>query len=170
MTFRINRIVFMGLILLCIALGAISCGQGHPTLMKMLYFPVSKPLDEHTMVVLKDAWIYENGTSNALLRARFTFEGDNPGDKYTLKAALRAEEKGEDIKSIFVWYVGLQPLSAFPTNRIEMFWEFKNFPTNTPKIYLREDYIDPVSGRVAKSLDFILPGTRDLRILDAHVN
>lgn len=104
------------------------------------------------------------GSSNQLLRALFIFEGSDPNQMYDLKAALRADEKGEDIKSIYVWYVGLTPYSVVPTNRVKMFWEFKDFPTNTPNIYLREYYMDKATGRMAKSLDFILPGTQQLRL------
>ena len=89
---------------------------------------------------------------------------------YNLKAALRADENGEDIKSDYVWYVGLPPASVMPTNRIEMIWEFKYFPTNTPNIYLREYYVDKTTGHTAKSLDFVLPGTRHLRLRDTSVN
>ncbi len=155
-----NRTTFLGLTLACLALAAASCGKGR--------FLQSKALDAHTTVILKDAWIF--GSSNQLLRAKFVFEGSDPNEMYNLKAALRADEKGEDIKSIYVWYVGLTPYSVVPTNRVEMIWEFKDFPTNTPNIYLREYYLDKATGQVAKSLDFVLPGTKTLRLRDAGVD
>ena len=148
-----NRTAFLGLALACLALSAASCGKGKS------YFPQSKTLDAHTSVILKDAWVV--GSSNQFLRALFIFEGSDPNQMYDLKAALRSDEKGEDIKSIYVWYV---PYSVEPTNRVKMFWEFKDFPTNTPNIYLREYYMDKATGRMAKSLDFILPGKRQLRL------
>src|SRR5665213_1366385 len=144
-----NRTTFLGLILVCLALSAASCGKN------MGYFPQSKPLDTHTSVILKDAWICDSFPSNQSLRAKFIFEGSDPNQMYNLKAALRADENGEDIKSIYVWYLGLTPKSVMPTNRIEMIWEFKYFPTNTPNIYLREYYTDKVTGHNVKSLDFV---------------
>jgi len=159
-----NRTTFLGLTLACLALAAASCGKG-PGKVPLLQ---SKALDTHTTVILEDAWIF--GSSNQLLRAKFVFEGRDPNEMYNLKAALRADEKGEDIESIYVWYVGLTPHSAVPTNRVEMIWEFKDFPTNTRSIYLREYFVDKATGQAAKPLDFVLPGTRTLRLRDAGVD
>jgi len=153
------RTVFLGLTLACLALAG-ACGKG--------IFPQSKALDAHTSVILEDAWIYRFGLSNQLLRTRFIFEGRNPNGTYELKASLRADERGEDIRSAYVSYVPVPPDPALPTNQIAMIWEFKDFPASTPNIYLREDFVDKSSGRVAKSLDFVLPGTRHLRLRDAN--
>ena len=155
-----NRGIFLSLTLACLALAASSCGKG----------PVrqSKALDARTTVTLKDAWIF--GSSNQLLRAKFVIEGSDPNEMYKMKAALRADENGEDIKSIYAWYAGLTPLSIVPTNRVEMMWEFKNFPTNTTSIYLREYFLDKATGREAKSLNFVLPGSKTLRLRDASVD
>jgi len=142
----------------CLALAAASCGKG--------LLVQSKTLDAHTTVVFKDAWIFSS--SNQLLRAKFIFEGSDPHERYNLKAALRSEETAEDIKGISVWYVGLSPSPAVPTNRIEMMWEFKDFPTNTPHLYLRQYYVDQATGQLAKSLDFVLPGAQKLRLRDAR--
>jgi hypothetical protein len=156
-----NRTAFLTFTLACVVLAAVSCGKGHFPQSNTL-FPQLKTLDSHTSVTLKDAWIL--GSSNQLLRAQFIFEGSDPNQKYDLKAALRANENGEDIKSIYVWCVGLTPPPVVPTNGIEMLWEFKDFPTNTPNIYLREYYMDKATGHMVKSLDFVLPGTQRLRL------
>jgi hypothetical protein len=154
-----NRIILLGLTLACLALAASSSGRVRVQ---------SKALDERTTVTLKDAWIY--GSSNQMLRAKIVFEGSDPNVKYNLKAALRADENGDDIKSIYVWYVGLTPHSIVPTNRVEMLWEFRDFPTNTPSIYLHEDFLDRATGREAKSLNFVLPGAKRLRLRDTSVD
>jgi len=155
-----NRRIFLSLTLACLALAASSCGK-----VSVLQ---SKALDVQTTVTLKDAWILDS--SNQLLRAKFAFEGRDPIETYNLKAALRADENGEDIKSIYVWYVVLTPHSIVPTNQVEMVWEFKDFPTNTPNIYLREYFLDKATGREAKSLNFVLPGTKTLRLRDAGID
>jgi len=148
----------------CLALAAASCGKDS----RKSPVAQTKTLDAHTTVLLKDAWIF--GSSNQLLRAKFVFEGSDPNERYNLKAALRSDENADDIKSIYVWYVGLTPGPVVPTNRIEMIWEFKDFPTNTPNIYLREYYVDKATGQLAKSLDFVLPGIQSLRLRDAGVD
>lgn len=150
-----KRVGLLGIAILCLIVVAFtfSCSRSN--------FDQKKVLDDHTTVTLKDAWVV--GSSNQFLRALFIFEGSDPNQLYNLKAALRADEKGEDIKSVFVWYVGLPPDADMPTNRVKMLWEFRDFPTNTQNIYLREYYTDKATGRTAKSLDFILPGTQKLR-------
>jgi len=155
-----NRRIFLGLTLACLAWAASSCGSG----------PVvqSRALDAHTTVTFKDAWIF--GSPNQLLRAKFVFEGSDPNEMYNLKAALRTDENGDDLKSIDVWYVGLSPQSIVPTNRFEMLWEFKDFPTNTPRIYLRAYFLDKATGREANALNFVLPGTKALRLQGAGVD
>lgn len=146
---------------MCLALTAASCGKSP--------FPQSAALDTHTTVILQDAWIVNS--SNQLLRAKFVFEGRDPNEMYHLKAALRGDEKGEDSTSIYVWYVGLTPRSVIPTNRVEMVWEFKDFPTNTPNIYLREYFLDKATGQVrVKTLEFVLPGAKTLRLRDTSVD
>ena len=80
-----------------IALIAISCSKSD--------FPQTKELDEKTKVTLNDAWLYGNfvpTNHTPLLRAHFTFEGSDPNQTYNLKAAIRAEENSEDIKSQYV--------------------------------------------------------------------
>jgi hypothetical protein len=161
-----NRTFYLSLMLTCLALAAASCSKSKDSGKTSLI--QTKMLDAHTTVVLKDAWIF--GSSNQLLRAKFTFEGRDPNDSYNLKAALRPDERSEDIKSIYVWYVGLTPSPVVPTNRTEMIWEFKDFPTNTPNIYLREYYTNKITGQLSTSLDFVLPGTQWLRLRDAGVD
>lgn len=151
-----NLRVFCWLACVGLALAVTSCSQANK--------PQSQAIDDHTTVTLKGSWIF--GTTNQLLRAQFDFLGDNPSDKYDLKAGLSGEEQGEDIQSNLVWYVGLTPQSDFPTNRIKMFWEFKFFPTNTPYIYLHQYYIDKSTAKSVKTLNFVLPGFRDLPVRD----
>jgi hypothetical protein len=158
--FMIHR-AFLGLTMTCLALAVASCSKG--------ISPQSMALDANTNVILEDAWIYAFGSSNQLLRTRFVFEGSDPNRTYELKAALRADKTGEDIRSTYVWHTGLPPDPTLPTNQVAMIWEFKEFPTNTPYIYLREYFVDKASGRVARFLDFVLPGTRHLRLRDASV-
>ena len=58
-------------------------------------FGASKPIGLQARVTLEDAWILNH--TPRLLQVTLVFEGGDPNLKYDLKAALRADEDGEDI-------------------------------------------------------------------------
>ena len=83
---------------------------------------------------------------------------------YGLHAALRGNQQGEDSQSKYVWYVGLSPNFAPATNKVSMMWEFRDFPTNTTNIYLREYFVSKSADGATNTMDFVLPGAAQLSV------
>ena len=135
-------------------------------------FPQAKTLDARTAVILTNAWICASPNTNGVhrvLRARFIFDGEDPNKAYGLHAALRGNQQGEDSQSKYVWYVGLSPNFAPATNKVSMMWEFRDFPTNTTNIYLREYFVSKSADGATNTMDFVLPGAAQLSVRDTGV-
>jgi hypothetical protein len=138
------------LALACVALGG-GCSRRVP--------PQSRTLDEHTRVTLADAWILDH--TPRLLQVRFVYDGADPNLTHDLDARLRAP--GRDYRWGGGWIKQMPIPSGPATNQSQVIWEFLSFPADSPNIFLRLAYKDRATGQ-AGSLEFKLPGARDLRL------
>jgi hypothetical protein len=143
-------LALLALALACLAFGA-GCSRGVP--------PQSKTLDEHSRVTLADAWILDH--TPRLLQVRFVYDGTDPNRTYDLKASLRAP--GHDRTWGGGWIKQVPIPSAPAAKQVQVIWEFLSFPADSPNIFLRLNFKDRTSG-LASSLEFKLPGARDLRL------